>query len=108
MNEERHFHPCDCDECLNAGGGLVLAGMGVVVPVKATPARASVARIRAQRGPSLPLLAPHRAVEKGEPLPRPLAQRKGPSVDRGLGFSLSDVNELEEDFGGGFWGHAAE
>lgn len=86
---------------------MALAGMGIVGPAEATPARASVARIRAQRGPSLPLLAPCRTVEKGEPLPRPLAQRK-PSVDRGLGFSLSDVNELEEDFGGGFWGHAAE
>ncbi len=27
---ERHFHPCDCDECMNANGGLMLTGMGVV------------------------------------------------------------------------------
>ena len=32
MTDERHFHPCDCDDCMNRNGGLKLEGMGVVYP----------------------------------------------------------------------------
>jgi hypothetical protein len=82
--------------------------MGVVVPARATPARASVARIKAGREPSLHLSAPARTVEEGEALPRPPAKRRAPSVDRGLGFSRSDIDSLEEEFRGGFWGWRPE
>lgn len=32
MSDERHILQCECADCMNRGGGQVLAGMGVTSP----------------------------------------------------------------------------
>ncbi len=48
---DEHLHPCDCDDCMNQGGGLVLAGMGITKadPNGARWAGKALARIQDRR-----------------------------------------------------------
>jgi len=48
MNDERHPHICDCDACLNVGGGMVLASAGRATPVRVTTRQATAERLRSQ------------------------------------------------------------